>query len=60
METEASRIIDVLGGLTKVAQHCPPITIQAVSQWRKNGIPAGWNMYLRLRFRKKLRAAGIL
>jgi hypothetical protein len=60
MESEASRIIDVLGGPVKVAKLCPPIGSQAVSVWRKNGIPAGWNMYLKLRFRKKLREAGIL
>lgn len=45
----ADRVIDDLGGPTAVAQlFTPPITHAAVSQWRRNGIPAPRLQLLRL------------
>lgn len=44
---EPSKIIDALGGTSAVAKLCkvrPP----SVSEWRKNGIPAAREQYLRL------------
>lgn len=42
---EANRVIDALGGTTKVAELCE-ITPQAVSQWRDDGIPKPWRKFL--------------
>ena len=50
METTSqfdSAVIDALGGASHVALLCT-ITPQAVSQWRRSGIPAARRMYLRL------------
>lgn len=44
---DANLIIDIIGGTTKVAEICD-LTTGAVSQWRKNGIPKPWILYLRL------------
>lgn len=45
---EAVRVIDALDGPTGVAALCgDEITPQAVSQWKRAGIPPGWRMYLR-------------
>jgi DNA-binding transcriptional regulator YdaS (Cro superfamily) len=44
---EPNKIIDALGGTSAVAKLCkvrPP----SVSEWRKNGIPAAREQYLRL------------
>jgi hypothetical protein len=38
---DSSKIIDSLGGTSKVADLCD-ITTGAVSQWRTNGIPKPW------------------
>ena len=43
----ASTIIDRLGGTTAVAELCE-VRHQAVSQWRKKGIPKARLQYLRL------------
>ena len=43
-DIDASRIIDALGGPTKVARETK-LTKGAVSHWRKNGIPDGWLAY---------------
>lgn len=42
-----SLLIDALGGTTSVAVLCE-VEPQAVSQWRKNGIPQSRLMYLKL------------
>lgn len=45
----ASEIIDEMGGTGAVAGLCG-ISSQAVSKWRKSGIPAPWLKYFRLRW----------
>ena len=45
--TEASRIIDAIGGTGEVAKLCEVLP-SAVSQWRYDGIPRARMMYLRL------------
>lgn len=47
MEHHDSSIIDALGGNTKVAVLCN-VSSQAVSKWRREGIPEARLMYLRL------------
>jgi hypothetical protein len=44
---EHGKIIDDLGGSSAVAQMCG-VTVGAISQWRHNGIPRPWLMYLQL------------
>ena len=44
-----NEIIDRLGGTAAVARICD-VTPQAVSYWRKHGIPKSRMMYLVLRF----------
>lgn len=39
-----SDIIDALGGTAEVARLCE-VNSQAVSQWRRNGIPKAWRKY---------------
>ncbi|BBB65890.1 hypothetical protein UNDYM_1637 [Undibacterium sp. YM2] len=38
---DATKLIDLLGGTTKVAEICD-VTPGAVSQWKNNGIPKPW------------------
>ena len=45
--TEASRIIDAIGGTGVTASLCE-VSEAAVSQWRKEGIPNARLMFLRL------------
>lgn len=45
---DPKKIIESLGGTSKVAGMCD-ITPQAVSQWKENGIPKPWLLYLRLK-----------
>ena len=47
MEHHDSSIIDALGGNAKVAELCK-VSSQAVSKWRREGIPMARLMYLRL------------
>ena len=47
MKTRDSKIIDEFGGTTAVAQLCE-ISPQAVSKWRKYGIPDSRIKYLKL------------
>lgn len=47
IHSEHSRIIDQLGGTTKVAALCR-VKSQAVSRWRRDGIPQARLMYLEL------------
>ncbi|MDH4052228.1 MAG: helix-turn-helix domain-containing protein [Rubrivivax sp.] len=42
-----SALIDLLGGSVATAALCE-VTSQAVSQWRRQGIPPARRMYLRL------------
>jgi hypothetical protein len=42
-----SQIIDSLGGTVAVAEMCR-VTSQAVSKWRKDGIPEARLMYLQI------------
>lgn len=42
-----SKIIDALGGTVAVANLCE-VASQAVSQWRRSGIPPARRMYLKL------------
>jgi hypothetical protein len=42
-----SKIIDSLGGTVAVAEMCR-VTSQAVSKWRKDGIPEARLMYLQI------------
>lgn len=46
---EASRLIDAVGGTSEAARICE-VSPQAVTQWRKAGIPRARLMFLRLRF----------
>jgi len=43
----ASQLIDEMGGTGAVASLCD-ISSQAVSKWRKSGIPAPWLKYFQL------------
>lgn len=43
-----TKIIDTLGGATAVARLCGGISPQAVSSWRRAGIPKARRMYLEL------------
>lgn len=45
--TTPSKIIDALGGSSKVAELCE-VTPSAVSQWREDGIPKARLMFLKL------------
>ena len=47
MEYSDSSIIDALGGNSRVADICN-ISSQAVSKWRREGIPPARLMYLKL------------
>lgn len=47
MDKTASEIIDSMGGTVAVAALCV-CTKGAVSQWRKNGIPAAREQFLRI------------
>jgi DNA-binding transcriptional regulator YdaS (Cro superfamily) len=47
-----SAIIDLLGGTNKVARLCK-VASTAVTQWRKNGIPAERFMFLAARIEKE-------
>ena len=47
-----SAIIDLLGGTNKVARMCK-VASTAVTQWRKNGIPAERLMFLGARIEKE-------
>lgn len=38
---DATKLIELLGGTTKVAEICD-VTPGAVSQWKNNGIPKPW------------------
>jgi hypothetical protein len=46
-DPEANRVIDAIGGTAAVAKLCE-VNMQAVSQWRRNGIPAARRQFLRL------------
>lgn len=46
-DPEANRVIDALGGTAAVAKLCE-VNMQAVSQWRRNGIPDARRQYLRV------------
>jgi len=46
-DADASRVIDALGGTVVAARLCE-VSPQAVTQWRRNGIPRPWQRYLRL------------
>lgn len=46
-DPEANRVIDALGGTAVVAKLCE-VNRQAVSQWRRNGLPDARRMYLRV------------
>lgn len=48
MKTNTSKLIDALGGNKKVAKTCD-ITEQAVSQWRKKGMPKPWQKLFKQR-----------
>lgn len=47
MEHTDAGVIDALGGTGATAALCD-VTSQAVSQWRRNGIPHARRMYLRV------------
>lgn len=47
LDPEACRVIDALGGTAAVAELCS-VNMQAVSQWRRNGIPDARIQYLKL------------
>lgn len=44
---EDSAVIDALGGTVATSRLCE-VSSQAVTQWRRAGIPKPWRMYLRL------------
>jgi hypothetical protein len=45
---DTSTLIDALGGNKKVAKTCD-ISEQAVSQWRKRGMPKPWQKFFKQR-----------
>jgi hypothetical protein len=47
MQVDSEKIIDALGGTGQVSKLFS-VTAQAVSQWRKDGIPPARLMYLKL------------
>jgi hypothetical protein len=47
MDQTHSRLIDELGGTAKVAAICH-VSSQAVSKWRRHGIPMARLMYLKV------------
>ena len=57
---DQNSIIDMIGGTTEVARLCE-VEPQAVSQWRKTGIPKARLMFLKLKrpsiFRQLKKAA---
>lgn len=57
--TLSNQMIDALGGTAALARQCD-ITMQAVSYWRRVGMPMIWAMYLRLKYKRELKAAGLL
>lgn len=56
---QSNALIDALGGNAEVARICG-IKSQAVSYWRAKGVPRPWGLWLRLKFKKQLKAAGIV
>jgi hypothetical protein len=55
----SNRIIDALGGNRYfVSQY--GVSSAAVSAWRTKGLPYPWAMYLKLRYRMRLKKAGVL
>lgn len=46
-QAQAEAVIGRLGGPTALGAFCG-ITPQAVSQWKENGIPLGWEKFLRV------------
>lgn len=55
----SNRIIEALGGNSYFV-HTYSIKSQAVSSWRVNGIPYSWSLYIKLRYKKRLKKAGVL
>lgn len=51
---EHSNLIDSLGGTTAVARACE-VSPQAVSKWKREGIPKDKLMFIELRFAKQIR-----
>lgn len=52
---EAVQVIDSLGGPSNMAEllgGSDVITPQAISQWKKKGIPKGWRAFLRAKHAK--------
>ena len=49
MHITDSKLIDDLGGTVAVAAECE-VSSQAVSKWRRSGIPNSRRKYLKLRF----------
>ena len=47
MVMDSNQIIDALGGSGEVARLCE-VSVSAVSQWRKDGIPRARLMYIQL------------
>lgn len=47
LKHEDSAVIDALGGTVATSKLCD-VSSQAVTQWRRAGIPKPWRMYLRL------------
>lgn len=56
-EPSADELIDALGGTVATATICE-VTPQAVTQWRRAGIPHPRLMYLRVRFPHLFDGAG--
>ena len=53
-EISAKQIIDALGGPAKVSREFK-ITSEAVTQWKRNGIPHGRMMYIKVAYPKLFR-----
>lgn len=49
MNQEAIRVIEGLGGANAIAAMCdPPITAEAVYQWKSKGLPPARRQYFKL------------
>ena len=51
---DTSALIDALGGNKKLAKTCD-ISEQAVSQWRKKGIPDPWMKFFKVKWPKVIK-----
>ncbi|MFZ6755777.1 Cro/CI family transcriptional regulator [Undibacterium sp. Ji50W] len=56
---DATKLIELLGGTTKVAEICD-VTPGAVSQWKTNGVPKPWVWFFESKYPDICRAAVVV